>query len=1022
MQIPFVVKTLVFYLLTLPVLSVQTSTAYNLTDPSDSVRANQYFEKARQFRKERINDSAMVYFRQASELFKMGGYWKKYFDAEIYYGEMLARNQLYDSAVLHFNVLAIEYDSSEFFDYFQRYRMNQNLGIIHGRRKDVLSSIAAFKDNVVLTKNHDPKDSTRTLVNLARTFNNLAVEFMDINSLELAANYYDSALIDLRANLNEPSELEHVIYLNLGNVYKRLGYYDDALAAYEKSKSFFTLLPPGEINDLEKGLFYWFRGSTYIYKNDLANDAEAALMDNDSAAFYMNKHRPDHAYISYCDNNYAEIYLFQQKYDKAMFHAEEAQQRNLKIYGDRYSGLGYVYDLKARIFLAQENYQDAESWAMKSLALYDSINFQSDEELAESYFTMGKIYWNWKQYEKALKVVQDGLKKVLPDFSPADDLQNPQLSDLLNRPSIYILLKMKGEILAEKFNDSQSEKEIMASISCFDLATNHIKLSRNEIVGLKSRSSFTAQKVGVYEKAIEATLKGYRLTQNDSLLHLAFRIADRRKSSNLNDRLARERNKIKNNVPLAWRRKERDLQSKIGFVEKRIFDLKRDPEIEKDSVDAVNLELFALKEAYRVHLDEIKTAFPYLFNAFQDRQFDLNMYINSRPKQQALLSYFVGKNNIYYFLLGDQLQVFEKPVDDKLLSSISGLITSIKSRAFDAALSYEVAEKLINPALSSESTSGVEELIVIPDAMLNYIPYELLIQSDPEGEQAMNKLSFLIKDFTISYAYAASLLQYLADKTSKAYANDYFGFAPSFNKTSNPLLATRSATDSKIAAALENLPGTKEEIEFSAALWGGQSFLEQEATESNFKQMGQKAKIIHLASHAIINDENPMYSKLVFTPEADSVEDGLLYTYELYNMNLNAELACLSACNTGFGKIEQGEGVMSLARGFMYAGVPNILMSLWSVPDKSSSEIMKAFYRELKSGKGKAEALRLAKLAYLDKADANTSDPYYWAAFTLVGNNKPLVEEGKNYWVFAVLGLGLLLVGGYLFRRKHSRG
>ncbi len=987
----------------------------------DTVSANGYFEKAKAFRKERLNDSAIINFKKASAIFKEHQLWKQYFSAEIFHGELLARKQLYDSAVVHFKLLVIEFDSTDYFEYFQRYRINQNLGIINGRRKDVLASIAAFKNNVTLTREYDPRDSTKTLVNLARTFNNLAVEYMDINSLELAAQYYDSALLDLRTNLNEPTELEHVIYLNQGNVYKRLGYFDDALSAFEKSKSFFSLLRPGEIDDLEKGLFFWFRGSSYIYKNDLGNDAALALADNDSATYYMTKFRPDHAYLSYCDNSYAEIYLYLKQYDQAMQRVASARQRNIRIYGQRYPGLGYLDDLKARIFLALGEYDKAEAAALASIALYDSIDYQSYEEIAESYYTLSNIYKITQQYDLALSTVREGIKQVLPGFNPTNDLENPKVSNLLNRPSIYLLLEIKGDILSEKFRQSGQLNEILTAVSCYDLATNHIKLQRNEIISLKSKSSITARKVGIYEKAIDVTLKAHKATKNDSLLHLAFGIADRRKSANLKDRLAQERNKIKNNVPLDWRRQEQELKSRIDFLEKTIFDLSHDSLVSTLTIDSTKLVLFELKEKHRIHIDKLKSEFPYLYNSFQDRQFDAYQYLQNKKAKEALLTYFVGEDHIYYFLLDQKLEVFETPITSEFQKQINGLLHGIKSSNFDGELAFQVAEKVINPALAQLSTSSVQELVIVPDGILNYLPFEILVKDKPSKEGAVSGLGYLIKDYTISYYYATNLLQFLGQEQDRTYSENYYGFAPSFTKKSNALLATRSAEDSRIASSLENLPRTKEEVEFSAKIWGGKSFLEQEATESNFKQAGQNAQIIHLASHAIINDENPMYSKLVFTPQADSVEDGLLYTYELYNMNLNAQLACLSACNTGFGKLEQGEGVMSLARGFMYAGVPNVMMSLWSVPDNSSSEIMKSFYQNLKKGKGKAEALRLAKLTYLETADANTSDPYYWAAFTLVGNNKPLVQDRNGYWIYVILGLIVILVGGYVFKRNSIK-
>lgn len=198
----------------------------------------------------------------------------------------------------------------------------------------------------------------------------------------------------------------------------------------------------------------------------------------------------------------------------------------------------------------------------------------------------------------------------------------------------------------------------------------------------------------------------------------------------------------------------------------------------------------------------------------------------------------------------------------------------------------------------------------------------------------------------------------------------------------------------------------EKEIKASASIWKGDFYIEKNATEENFKKLAGNAGIIHIASHTIIDDDEPMNSKLVFSPGADTLEDGLLHTYELYNMELHAQLACLSACNTGFGQLKSGEGVVSLAKGFFYAGVPNVMMSLWSVPDISTSEIMTYFYEELKNGAGKADALRNAKLKYLKTSDANTSDPYYWAAFTMIGDNEPLEFNNPfKLWIYAVIFL-----------------
>lgn len=171
-----------------------------------------------------------------------------------------------------------------------------------------------------------------------------------------------------------------------------------------------------------------------------------------------------------------------------------------------------------------------------------------------------------------------------------------------------------------------------------------------------------------------------------------------------------------------------------------------------------------------------------------------------------------------------------------------------------------------------------------------------------------------------------------------------------------------------------------------------------------------------------MNDIDPMMTRLVFYQDKDSIEDGNLYAYEIYSLQLNAELAVLSACNTGSGKLQQGEGVMNLARGFSYAGVPGIVMSLWSINDISSAKIMGYFYTYLKAGYSKSEALQKAKLDYIQKADNLTANPYYWAGFVIIGNQHEISFNTFNYsWVLVFSGIIVFVLIAFLWRKSKRQ-
>jgi CHAT domain-containing protein len=197
------------------------------------------------------------------------------------------------------------------------------------------------------------------------------------------------------------------------------------------------------------------------------------------------------------------------------------------------------------------------------------------------------------------------------------------------------------------------------------------------------------------------------------------------------------------------------------------------------------------------------------------------------------------------------------------------------------------------------------------------------------------------------------------------------------------------------------------EIEEISTSIKGQAFTGTGALGSTFKRTAPDSRILHLAMHSLTNDKVPLYSQLVFSKEPDTLEDGLLHAYELYNMQLNADLAVLSACNTGVGKLQKGEGIMSLSRAFKYAGCPNIVMSLWKADDKATKDIMTSFFENLKDGERKDVALQEARNKYLlQEADDAMTHPYYWATFVLIGDDEAIELGSRNY----LLWLGFLTV------------
>jgi CHAT domain-containing protein len=234
------------------------------------------------------------------------------------------------------------------------------------------------------------------------------------------------------------------------------------------------------------------------------------------------------------------------------------------------------------------------------------------------------------------------------------------------------------------------------------------------------------------------------------------------------------------------------------------------------------------------------------------------------------------------------------------------------------------------------------------------------------------------------------------------------------------LLITSIAPANQDRNTLSKLPWAKKEVKEAAGLFKGDYFNGASAAESRFKHTAGSYRIIHIAAHAVIDDSSFLSSRLNFRTGRNDNEDGYLYLYELYGMKLNAEMTVLSACNTGIGRMVSGEGMFSLARGFMYAGCPGILTTLWSIDDKSTSIIMNNFYRGIINGEEKDEALRNAKLDYINNSDAVTANPVYWGGIVSIGSQSPvIIAPDKNTNIFLYLTLiSAVLIFAFFGRKK----
>jgi len=274
----------------------------------------------------------------------------------------------------------------------------------------------------------------------------------------------------------------------------------------------------------------------------------------------------------------------------------------------------------------------------------------------------------------------------------------------------------------------------------------------------------------------------------------------------------------------------------------------------------------------------------------------------------------------------------------------------------------------------------------------------------------------MLRQYPISYSYSASLLDNQrqnkhAGKMSVAYVPEYTGLIY------NDSTLNKNADD--LNPGLMPLVGAEDEVDHFSGYYNCKVYNGRKATENIFKKTATQHNIIHLAMHTIIDDKNPMYSKMIFSQDQDKIEDGFLHTFELYGMTLKANLITLSSCNTGYGKMQKGEGLLSLARGFIYAGCSGIILTQWAVADKASAKLIRSFYYYLSEGNTKDKALQYSKIDYLKNADPVKTHPYFWAGYIVFGDTSPLAAK-KTYTIYIIMLIAVsLITAGYFIRKRR---
>lgn len=803
-------------------------------------------------------------------------------------------------------------------------------------------------------------------------YRRLGEAYREIGAYSLAKEYLERAL-ELSIELYGGDDTDtYYTYNLLGRVNSNLGEFEKALSYHHKY-----------LNDLKRHYGEVHPTQTGAYTN--IGKLFAKLGVYDSAEHYL-------------DLGLASLDKKQQKFDFAAMDILKA---------------------KADLFLKMKD----KKRLLEIIQQAFDYKLRDERRKGGVYKLKGDYYSQEGDLEKAIETYQKSLQAYVNGFNSNNQNDNPQMDDIGTDLSVFKVLLSKGqgfEKLAQK--DKQLRKEFLQQakntyLLCDSVIFNSEWLYQTDDDAISFFNSWKQ----VYAHGIQVSKQLYEMEDDPKYMDLAFHFAERSKATVIS-RASSQRNILSNfGVGDSIRSYQERLKSNIAHYQTKLNTarLKADTlQVRKHSN-----RLFALQNEQAILNDSLRLNYPDYYELLNKSDNTLSRSeIAAKLGKRVLIEYTVGEDSIYAFVMDRQktrLISLKKDDDlDYLIDEYSVSILKKQTQEFseNAHLLYN---RLMEPLLRDVEPD--RELLIIPDAQLWRVNFDLLLTENNTSKD-FGVLPYLIKRYPISYANSASFLFHQVKQITPKGMDQCLAFSYSEEE--------QNAESSKIdfivlRDATGDLPGTREEIRSISSILSGAYYYGEEASEANFKSNVGKYGVLHLALHGELNDQDPLYSNLRFSPsETDTLEDNLLYTYEIYDMRFDAYLAVLSACNTAQGELRGGEGVMSLGRAFQYAGVQSLLVSNWEVADKQAPRLMQYFYEGLiNEGYSKSVALQKAKLKYLETASIFEKAPFYWGNFMVLGNPSPIISKtDHSVWLGFLV---VLLTFGVMFwvleiRRKAA--
>lgn len=700
-------------------------------------------------------------------------------------------------------------------------------------------------------------------------------------------------------------------------------------------------------------------------------------------------------------HEYGVLYSRRKDFQESLKYFKRSLNSKLTIAGLDKQELVVVNNSIGHCFLDLKNIDSARCYFLKAI----DYAIESGQNPAPYYTNLGAIYGNQEDYSRALEYFQHAIFWLDKTTSLTDFSINPKINKVT--PRIADFIAFKGHTFHRRYHQLHNPADLVDGLNTFLVALEMMDTLRF-MYSFDSKPYLSSEAKIHYFNALDMALDLYSITGQKKYLEQGFQLSERNKSAILNEflRTNQAREYMGNVAP--WIRKEDSIKQLINKLESKVIISGTLTNSEADSTNQVKIAISRLTDELLNIGIKAKHENPEYFRLV----YSSNAYLPGVIQKlinpgEALIDYTVvndSRLNLDYMiaivLTRDTLYTFRDTLPSdfrKDINAFRATITSyVDAKVFQdfSRLSNLMYRYFVAPV---EKFKGINQLIILPDEELGFLPFEVFVSDTlkPKGSD-FRKLSYLNRQYQISYISSHEQLFQFRNNPRKHSPSSVYAFAPFVSKGVK--------IDTLNLLSLEN---SGNEVKYISKYFRTKVYKNKSAGEQTLLRAFRKESVISLSTHGIMNSNKPMQSRLLLNP---SEPDGSLYLFEMMSIKIKSSLVILNACNTGMGKLQVGEGIMSMARAFQFAGVPSVITTLWPIDDKSSATVMKYFFANLNNGMNQREALMKARNSYIDQSSKANGAPYFWAGQVIIGDPGFLYIHHRINPLFLMLSLLMVVL------------